>query len=155
MEYNLIQEKNFNKAREKIKNSNKKIIFSSNDDELNRKIIEKENINYLLIKQKNRKDYQKQRNSGFNEVMAKIVKEKNVSIGIYLDEIIEVDKKEKAKILARIRQNIFLSNKNKIGMVFICEDKKRNLYDLKSLGLVLGMPTWMTKKLKLININKK
>ena len=33
-------------------------------------------------------------------------------------------------------------------MRFIAEKEKnqRNEYDLKSLGLVLGMPTWMTKQ---------
>ncbi len=91
-----------------------------------------------------RKDRQKQRDSGFNHVLAKLAKKKNVAIGINLDEIIE--SKEKAKILARIEQNIKLCNKNKLHMKFISK-KKRNDYDLKALGLVLGMPTWMTKKL--------
>jgi len=31
-------------------------------------------------------------------------------------------------------------------MQFICE-KERDLKNLKSLGLILGMPTWMTKEL--------
>ncbi len=155
MECCLIQEKNFNKAREKIRNvKNKKIFFSSNDDELNRKVMEKEKINFLLIKQSNRKDYQKQRNSGFNEVMAKIAKKRNVSIGIYLDEILSSNNEEKSKILARIKQNIFLCKKNKIKMVFLCEKEKRNLHDLKSLGLILGMSTWMTKNLELFESNK-
>ena len=37
-------------------------------------------------------------------------------------------------------------------MKFIAQDKKhkRNLTDLKALGLVLGMPTWMTKILYVI-----
>ena len=61
MEQILIQENNFEKARKLIKgNSDKKIIFSSNDDELNRKIIEKENIDVLLLNQIGRKDFQKQ-----------------------------------------------------------------------------------------------
>jgi RNase P/RNase MRP subunit p30 len=155
MKLNLINEENFNKAREKIRNTkNEKVIFSSDNDDLNRKIVEKEKIDFLLIKQKKRRDYQKQRNSGFNEVLAKIVKEKNISLGIYLDEILKSNKYEKSKILARIKQNIFLCNKNKIKIVFVFEKEKRNLYDLKSLGLVLGMPTWMTKNLQLFEINK-
>jgi len=57
--------------------------------------------------------------------------------------------KEKAEILARIRQNVFLCKKNNVKMKFIVKDKKneRNIYDLKSLGLVLGMSTGMTKEL--------
>jgi len=144
----LIQENNFDKARKKIKeNSDKIIIFSSNNDELNRKVMEKIPIQILLINQTERKDFQKQRNSGFNHVLAKIAKKKNIIIGIDLDEIINSSEKEKSRILARIKQNIKLCNKNKLKMKFISFEQKRDIYDLKALGLVLGMPTWMTRNL--------
>jgi len=143
----FIRESSFESARKKIhENKGKQIIFSSNDDELNRKILEKEDINVLLLNQASRKDFQKQRNSGFNQVLAKLAKKKNIVIGINLDELINAgNKKIKSEILARIKQNIMLCNKNKLKMIFI--GQKRNIYDLKSLGLVLGMPTWMTKLL--------
>ena len=147
----FIKESNFEKTRKLIKeNQDKEIIFSSNDDELNRKILEKQNINILLINLLGKKDFQKQRNSGFNQVLAKIAKEKNVEIGINFDEIIESDSKEKPKILARIQQNIKLCNKNKLKMKFIIQKKenRRDIYDLKSLGAVLGMPTWMMRELE-------
>ena len=45
----LLTEKNFNRLREQVKkNSEKKIIFTSNDDELNRKVLEKLLIQILL-----------------------------------------------------------------------------------------------------------
>ena len=145
----LIQEKTFEKARNEIrKNLNKKVIFSSNDDDLNRKILEKEKIDIFMPLLADRKDFQKQRNSGLNHVLAKIAKKNNVMIGINPDEIINSNIKEKAKVLARVRQNIRLCNKNKIKMQFVFSDKNnRNIHDLKSLGLILGMPTWMTKSL--------
>ena len=146
----IIEEKSFEKARTKIKNSkDKKIIFTSPYDELNRKILEKEDIKTLLIRQKGRKDFSKQRNSGLDSVMSRIAKKKEVSIGIFLDEILNSSGKEKVQILGRIRQNIALCSKNKIKMEFISFDPKneRNYHDLKALGLVLGMPTWMTKNL--------
>jgi len=149
-DYILIQENNFEKARKKIRESkNKEIIFTSNNDELNRKILEKEKIDILLINQSHRKDYQKQRNSGFNQVLAKLAKKKNIVIGINFDEIIYSKKLEKLEILARVKQNIKLCNKNKLNMKFLAFKGKnsRDLYDLKSLGLVLGMPTWMTKNI--------
>ena len=159
----LISDKSFEKVRNEIrKNKGKRIIFSSDDDELNRKILErlgknsssassesqsKEKIDVLLINQSGRKDFQKQRNSGFNHVLAKLAKKNSVILGINLDEIIESSKHEKPRILARASQNIKLCNKNKIKMKFINRkpENSRNIYDLKSLGLVLGMPTWMTK----------
>ncbi len=145
----IIREKDFTKAREKIKKSKSPIIFSSDDDELNRKILEKEKIDFLLLNQTERKDKLKQRNSGFNHVLAKIAKKQNVAIGINLDEIIESTGKNKAEILARIKQNIKLCNKAKLKMKFIAnnEKNKREIKDLKSLGLILGMPTGMTKNL--------
>ena len=42
-----------------------------------------------------------------------------------------------------------LHNKNKLKMKFISlKEIKRNDYDLKSLGLVLGMPTGIIKELE-------
>jgi RNase P/RNase MRP subunit p30 len=148
----IIKETDFEKSRKKINeliNKNEEIIFSSDNDELNRKILEKQNIDILLINLNNRKDKQKQRDSGFNHVLSKIAKQKNVKIGINLDEIIESYGKDKAEILSRIRQNISLCNKDKLNMKFISQNprNKRNIGDLKSLGLILGMPTWMTKEL--------
>jgi len=147
MKHILLTEKNFNKLKEQIKkNKDKQIIFTSEDDELNRKVLEKLEINILLLNQKNRKDFAKQRNSGLNQVLAKIAKKKNISIGINLDEILESKEKQKAKLLARVQQNIKLCNKNKIQMQFISKTKT-NSNQLKALGSTLGMPTWMTKNL--------
>jgi len=144
----LITETNFDKARKKIKkNKDKTLIFTSDDDELNRKVLEKETINILLLNQTKRKDFQKQRNSGFNHILAKIAKKKKVAIGINLDEIINSKAKQKAEILARVKQNIKICNKNKLKMKFISFKHKRDIYDLKALGIVLGMPTWMVKEL--------
>jgi RNase P/RNase MRP subunit p30 len=154
MDFILVRENDFVKARNAIgKNRGKKIVFSSDDDELNRKILEKLGesltIDCLLINQNRRKDGQKQRDSGFNQVMAKSAKKNSVCIGINLDEITENRGKDKSRILARIQQNIKLCNKNKLKMKFINlkKENERNIYDLKSLGLVLGMPTWMIGEL--------
>ena len=148
----IIKEKDFESAKkaiEKAKKEKLQVIFSSEDDELNRKILEKEKIDILLINLLEKKDRQKQRDSGFNQVLSKIAKKQDVTIGINLDEVIESSPKEKSQILARIRQNIKLCNKAKLKMKFITQEKsnERNIYDLKSLGLVLGMPTWMIKDL--------
>ncbi len=148
----LITQKDFNKLKnevKKVQEDKKQIIFTSEDDELNRKVIEKLDIDILLLKLNQRKDFQKQRNSGFNQVMAKIMKKKSITLGINLDEIIEeTNLKKKAEILARIKQDIKICNKNKVNMKFIAEKEKnqRNKHDLKALGIILGMPTWMTKQ---------
>lgn len=145
----ILTQTNFNKLKDEVKkNPDKEIIFTSDDDNLNRKVLEKLPISILLINLKGRKDFQKQRNSGLNQVLAKIAKKNKIKIGINFDEIIESKNlKEKSEILARIKQNIFLCNKNKVQMKFLAQKHQRNISDLKSLGLVLGMPTWMMKNL--------
>ena len=148
MEQIILVEKNFNRLKDLVKkNKDKEIVFTSSDDELNRKVLEKLKIQIILIPLSNRKDFQKQRNSGFNQVMAKEAMKNKIKIGIDLDEIINAKKEEKADILARLKQNIFLCNKNKVEMKFVLNKHKRNIHDLKALGLILGMPTSMTKKL--------
>jgi len=145
----IIKSENFEKARAEIKkNKDKTIIFTSNDDELNRKIIEKEKIDVFLISLSGRKDWQKQRNSGLDNVMAKEASKKDIVIGIDIDELIKANEKEKEAILARIRQNVELCTKHKLKMTFIGK-RTKDPYELKALGLVLGMPTWM-----LVDTNK-
>jgi RNase P/RNase MRP subunit p30 len=140
----IIEEKTFEKARKKIKeNQDNGIIFTSQDDDLNRKILEKEKIDILLIKLSKRKDRMKQKDSGLNQVLTKIAKNQKVSIGIDLDELIEL--KEKKEILSRIKQNIKLCTKKKIKMIFISQKHKRTKQEVQSLGIILGMPTWMSK----------
>ena len=142
---NILTAQTFDKARNLLKTAKHPIIFTSNDDELNRKILEKEKIDILLISLIGRKDWQKQMNSGLDNVMAKEASKKGVIIAINLDEVINSGEKEKEVILARIKQNIELCTKHKIKMTFLGKHKK-DKYELKALGLVLGMPTWMTKE---------
>ena len=147
MNYTIINETDFLKARNKIREAQKlgkPILFTSSDDELNRKIIEKEKIDILMPVLLERKDRQKQRDSGFNQVLAAIAKKKGITIGINLDELLNA--REKEKVLARISQNIKICKKSSVKMKFISKEKK-DVYDLKSLGLVLGMPTSATKEL--------
>jgi hypothetical protein len=76
------------------------------------------------------------------------MKKKNIQLGINFDEVVEErGLKKKLEILARIKQNIVLCNREKIKMKFIIRKEKNNrsIHDLKALGLILGMPTWMTK----------
>ena len=101
----FLTETNFSRLKDSIKKhkaENKEIIFSSEEDEFNRKVIEKLPIDILLINQANRKDFQKQKNSGFNQVMAKIIKKQNITIGINFDEILEADSPKEREELLKI-----------------------------------------------------
>lgn len=144
MEKIIIKETEFNKIKDKVKKNKKsEIIFSSNDDELIRKVMEKLPINGILISLENRKDYSKQRNSGFNEVMAKIAKKNKINLYFSFEEII--NSKNKERIIARIIQNIELCNRNKIQVKISFDKEKRNEKEIKSVLSSFGAPTWMTK----------
>ena len=152
VQYVFLTETNFNKLKieiEKIrkKEPNSRIIFFSNDDEMNRQVLEKAKIDLMLVPLSKRKDFSKQRNSGLNTVLVNIAKKNKIIIGIDLDELNSNNKKEKSEILARIIQNIDLCKKKKVQMKFISRKKMENPFVLKSLGLSLGMSTWMTKNL--------
>lgn len=146
-DYTIISGENFQKIRNEIKNNLGKTLVFCGSDEMNRKVLEKEKINILLIKLGGRKDRIKQRDSGFNHVLAKLAKKNNIMIGIDLDEIMDANKREKTRLLARLRQNINICKKEKLKMIFLSGKHQKDKYDLKALGLVLGMPTWMTSAL--------
>ena len=144
----IIYEEKFEKIKDLIKKSKAPIIFCEAEEELTRTVLEKLAINILLIELEDRKDFSKQRDSGFNHVLADICKKKKIQIGINLDELI--DSERKSKIIARLSQNIELCKKDKVQMQFIQIKNKRSLHEIKAIGSALNMPTWMTSKLELI-----
>lgn len=146
MESVTLTEKNFSRLKEFVKREKgKEIIFTSSDDDLNRKVAEKLPVQIIIIPLSDRRDYTKQRDSGLNEVVAKIFKKNKISLGFRVNELI--DSKHKDRILSRLKQNIKICARLKVQIKFIDASNDFNLIDLKSLGLVLGMPTWMIKSL--------
>jgi RNase P/RNase MRP subunit p30 len=138
---------NLNEARKQVQkiqkeNPAEKIAILSQDDEFNRKALEIKGINMLIINENlDVKDYSKQRNSSLNEVLAKIAAEKNITIGIQIDEIIKKPEKEKAKSLARLKQNIMLCKKSGTKLVFLKNNNSIDRKALESLMIVLGAST--------------
>ncbi len=144
----ITTEKDFNKLKNIIKKEKEIKIFYSEDDELNRKVIEKLPIKVLSISLENRKDFLKQKNSGLNQVLAKIMKKKEIRLGIFIDELVE--SREKEKILGRLKQNIFLCKKENLNFSFIEQKNKKSIQELKALLSVLKAPTKMTSKIEII-----
>ena len=136
----IINTTNLNEARksaDKLRKEQKPIILLSQDDEFNRKALEIKNLKMLVINESlSIKDYGKQRNSGLNEVLANICAEKNIEIGIQIEEIINKDTKEKARALARLAQNIMLCKKSNTKLVFLGNIKDK--LGLQSLLISLG-----------------
>src|SRR3989338_8145669 len=107
----IINTQNLNEARkqiQKLKKENKQVIVWAQTDEFNRKILENKDVDMIAGLELNKKDRLKQRDSGLNEVLAKLAKQNNIKIGLDISELKNKKGKEKAKILARIMQNIKL-----------------------------------------------
>lgn len=136
----------FNKLKNEVKkNKGMEIVFASSDDELNRKVMEKLNVSGVLIFLDERKDYTKQRDSGFNEVMAKIARKNNMSVYFDFDELF--NSKNRERVLSRLRQNIELCNRVGVQVKVVLGENKKSLIDIRALFSTLGAPTWMLKDL--------
>lgn len=133
----IINTQNLEEAKKQIKNAKSPIIVKAQNNEFNRKILEYGKFNILLSLEtsKENKDTLKSLDSGLNHVLAKIASKNNISIGIDLNEIRNLDKKEKALRLARIKQNIEICKKVRTKIIFLnSKDKKDSLSLMLSLG---------------------
>lgn len=149
----IINTPNLNQAIKEIQsikrqNPKEEIIVKTQDEDFNRKILENKNINILLSPElHDRKDKLKQRDSGLNEILCRIAKNNNVKIGIDLEKIKNLNKKEKARIIARIIQNIKLCKKTKTEIVvFPRNENKYKKQDIMSFITTLKGSTKQGKE---------
>jgi len=143
----MIETENLNEARKQIDKQykeKKKIIIKGRDILFNRLILENKKVNILILSHQDKKDNLKQRDSGLNQVLCKIAKQNNISLGIDLNELKIQNKKQKAEVLSRIIQNIKLIKKSK-NKLKIFNSKKTP--EEKAVFLTLGLPTEMIKEL--------
>lgn len=128
----------------KDKKIKKIIAFVGGDDVMNRRVIESLKIDYLISPERDAKfDNLKQRDSGLNHVVAKIAKEKDVTIVVDMGEIASLDGKERALRIAKAMQNIKVCRKAGCSLkIASCVNKKRGILNekvRKSFGVGLGM----------------
>ena len=145
----LINTPNINLARKQIdslsNNDKKVIVLSQASDEFNRKIIENKKVDVFLLNEDIRlRDYTKQRNSQFNEILCKLATKNNIKVAIDIEKIIKKNDIEKSKSLARLVQNITLCKKAKCELIFY--KNSFNKKELQSLMLILGASTSQAKK---------
>ncbi len=136
----IISTQNIENVRKEILKAKKEnvspIIIQARSNEFNRKILESGKFDILLsIEFGDKKDNLREIDSGLNHVLAEIASKNNVSIGIDLEKIKNLDKKQKAKILNKVKQNIFLCKKSKTNIKVInSKDKIDSFNFLISLG---------------------
>ena len=143
----VINTLNINEARkqiQKLKKQKQPVIVQAQNDEFNRKILENKDVDMVIgLESHNRKDRLKQRDSGLNEILCKLAKKNNVKIGLDISELKNKKGKEKAKILARIMQNIKLCKRTGAEIVIMGNYDKKNAF---SFLITLGASTEMAKR---------
>ena len=143
----ILNNQDINKIRNEIikikkEKPNEVIAVYSQDDEFNRKALEIKKLDILILNEElNKKDYLKQRNSGLNEILAKIAKKNNISLAIDIQNLMKKSKKEKAIAFSRLIQNITICKRTKTNLIFLEDERK----EFNSLLLSLGASTQQVK----------
>jgi len=147
MTFVIINEKDYEKTRraiDKFSSKGKDIIVQGSSIEINRKILENKKTKALILSHKDKRDRLKQRDSGLNQVLCKIARDKNKIILIDLKEIIDCRGEEKGQVLGRLIQNIMLLKKYNVKTGVINKVGRSN-HDIMSLFLTLGASTKFAK----------
>lgn len=122
------------KEIQKLVRDKNKVIVEAGDDSFNRKIFEMKDVDMIIGLEFDGKDRLKQRDSGMNEVLAKLAKSNDIAIGVDVDRIAKLDLLEKGRVLGRIRQNIRLCKRTGARIVVLNADKKEASGFIMSLG---------------------
>lgn len=133
----MIDTNNIEQARKeilKLKKENKEIIVLAKDDNFNRKIFEMKNVDIVVGLEFGKRDKLKQRNSGMNEIIAKLAKNNNIKIGIDVNRIQKLNKLDKGRVLSRIIQNIRLCRRTCAEIKILNAEFKEASSFILSLG---------------------
>lgn len=145
MKFNVINNKDVNNLN-KLVNKDFNIVLGG-DYNINNKILSNKKLNLLLDPEPLEQDYNNYRNSGLNQVLVKLAKKNNISIGFSLNRLNKLNNNDKIKLIGKIMQNIILCNKYKVNFYVLNFDNNKNINDLISLGISLG-----AKKVNVIQI---
>ncbi len=145
----IIDTQDVEKARREIDSAHAKnlaVLVMARDLEFNAAILRNKKVAALLGPELTPEEGGlKYKASGITYGLAKKAAEHNIIIAANLDKLIEASGKEKAKLLARVMQNIKLCRKAKARFAFYTRldiDK----HTLRSLCLTLGMSTQQAKE---------
>ncbi|MBS3074652.1 hypothetical protein J4447_04360 [Candidatus Pacearchaeota archaeon] len=129
-----------------MKEDPSKGIYHGGNADFNRKLIERKSTKAIILDHAhNKRDSLYERDSGLNQVLCRMAKQKNVIFIIDLNELNAADLKTRAEILGRIIQNIRLINKFKNHLKII---RPNNLddNDVLSFLISLGASTDLAKR---------
>lgn len=131
------------KIKSKIKLNASKRVFKS-DISKDRNLIERKGVDIIYeFEQDRRRDSMHFRNSGINQVIAKLMKEKNLVYGLSFSQILNASKLEQSKLIGRMIQNIMLCKKYKVKIIIASFARNpyemRDYRDLLAFAKTLGL----------------
>jgi len=112
--------------------------------ELDRLVVERREVPDMIVglERVAVKEKLHQRASNLDHVSGKLYKQKGVSIGVSLRELVRLSPRERAVALGRIQQNVRFARKFGVGVVFASfarlPSELRSPHDIASLVRVLG-----------------
>jgi RNase P/RNase MRP subunit p30 len=105
-------------------------------------LFESKAIRMIFELETQKRDFSTFRNSGLNQVLSMIAKKKGMEIGFSISEILEASAEERADIIGRMMQNLWLCEKYEVKMRFASFAKEpmlmRSICDIKSLMRCIG-----------------
>lgn len=141
MEKTLIKAENIKQLKSKLNKAQGFVIVDVNDEKILRAIINDRKVRVLInVENSSHKDFMHARNSGLNQVLCKILKERNIIVGFSFDSVYNKDGMERAILLGRMMQNVNLCRKFKVKMAVVdfLGNKEK---DLNSFGVCIGLST--------------
>jgi RNase P/RNase MRP subunit p30 len=119
------------------------LLFYSSEKKHLRHVIEKQKAHVVFaIEDNGTKEYTHMRNAGMNQVLAKLLKQKNVAWGISFSSLLNALRQHRVRLFGRIMQNMRLQRK--YGFPIMCAsfaktpEEMRATKDLLSLLVTLG-----------------
>jgi hypothetical protein len=139
----VLSEKNLERTKNILRNNGKssipeKIFIQSQDTKYNRKILEYGKFFSLLDihKASENRDKPKFLDSGLNHIQARIATKNSITLAFDLKKIKSLSKLERAKVLARIEQNIKIAKKAKTKVLLLnIQNEKNAFYLAQALGM--------------------
>ncbi len=118
--------------------------ISKSDIKKDRGLIENKKVDIIYeFEQMNRKDSMHFRNSGLNQVIAKLMKEKDVAYGLSFSQILNSSKEARAVMIGRMMQNIKICKKYKVPIIIASFSRNpyemRDYRDLIAFARTLGL----------------
>jgi ribonuclease P/MRP protein subunit RPP1 len=124
-------------------------VIVENSDKL-RLTIENKKTDIIFNLENQRKDFMHHRNSGLNQVLAKLAYKNKIKIGVSLSNVLKAENMLRSQLLGRIMQNVRICRKYKVDMLLasFAHDpyEMRAPKDIMSLGVCLGMHPSDAKK---------